>query len=345
MYHKMIFTYLTKAVKFWLRLWDLYFSNISGSTPLLPFCYLCRPSQHFLHTTTPEKNIPTFTLQQTSSTGSRLFEIREVAVTNRSDNSGLYLPHRKDYYFFFLVKKGSNAHWIDFVRHEVRPGHIYFTLPHQIHLKEQNVPIEGTLLAFTEEFLLTDGPFSFRELPILQNPDDRHGLKIAPADDAFLQNLFTQMRAEYDQEQNWKKGMLQSYLKIFLVHLSRLYQQQYPTASNSSDNPSLTRQFKALLDDNCHTLHQVSEYARLLHITPGHLNDTIRRQTGRNATSLIHERITLEAKRTLFHTDRSVKEIAWSLGFEDAAYFNRFFKRVAGQTPLDFRNTIRKKYQ
>lgn len=283
-------------------------------------------------------------MQQSSARGSRFFEIKEITAGNRPNNSGLYAPHRKDYYFFFLVKKGYNTHWIDFVRHEVQPGYLYFTLPHQVHLKEQSIPIEGTLLSFTDEFLLTAEPFDFRELPVLQNPDDRHALKVSTADNIFLQNLFTQMLAEYDQEQNWKKGMLQSYLKIFLVHLSRLYQQQYPTPPIDSDTRSLTRRMKDLLDKNYHTLHQVSDYARLLHVTPGHLNDSIRQQTGRNATSFIHERITLEAKRVLFHSNHSVKEIAYSLGFEDAAYFNRFFKRVAGRTPLDFRNTIRKEY-
>ena len=98
---------------------------------------------------------------------------------------------------------------------------------------------------------------------------------------------------------------------------------------------------KELLNEKYDSLHQVADYASLLHVTPGHLNDTLRLQTGRTATTLIHERIILEAKRALFHTPLSIKEIGYSLGFDDPAYFHRFFKRLTGTTPLDFRNAIR----
>jgi AraC-like DNA-binding protein len=58
---------------------------------------------------------------------------------------------------------------------------------------------------------------------------------------------------------------------------------------------------------------------------------------GKTVTDMIQERIVMEAKRLLFHSDLSVKEIGYSLGFEDAAYFNRAFKKKAGTTPLEFR--------
>ena len=147
------------------------------------------PQSIFLYATTPKKIIPHYSLRQTSENGNNLFEIKEIDGSFRH-SSHLYLPHRKDYYFFFLVKKGRNHHWIDFVNYEVRPDHLYFTLPHQVHLKEQHVPVEGTLLAFSEEFLLTEGDPGWRQLPILQNPDDRHELPLSESDREYLNNLF-----------------------------------------------------------------------------------------------------------------------------------------------------------
>ncbi|HTI09382.1 MAG TPA: hypothetical protein VL832_12525 [Puia sp.] len=73
-------------------------------------------------------------------------------------------------------------------------------LPHR-HVKELNVPVCGTLLA-------------------LLNPGDQHALKISEAGKDFLDNLFRQIEMEHQQQQDWKNGMLQSYLKIFLVYLS-----------------------------------------------------------------------------------------------------------------------------
>jgi len=297
-----------------------------------------------VHETRQKSIIPHYSLKETSEDGNSIFEIKELDGTRARVSNHLFVAHRKDYYFFFLAKKGSNRHWIDFVSHEVSAGNLYFTLPHQVHLKERNAPVSGTLLAFTEEFLLPQEQGSWKELPILQNPDDRHELKLSEADLAFLNDLFAQMFGEFTQQRDWKKGMLQSYLKIFLVYLSRLYTRQFPATLAPSGSQWLVRRMNELVNERYDSLHQVSDYAGLLNVTPGHLNDTIREQTGRTATSLIQERIILEAKRVLFHADLSVKEIAYSLGFGDAAYFNRFFKRLTGETPVGFRTAIRENH-
>ena len=317
-----------------------------------------------------KQGIPHYTLRQTTENGNDLFEIKEIDRATVRHGSHLYLPHRKDYYFFFLVKDGTNRHWIDFISHEVKPGHLFFTLPHQVHLKEKHAPVGGTLLAFTEDFLLTEGHGSWKELPILQNPEEKQSLCLTPADQEFLTNLMNQMLTEYrsgpsqgvrpssdplrsaplqdpaardNEPDRFVRGMLESYLHIFLLFLSRLYQQQFDAGSTSADR-SLLRRFKELIDERYDTLHQVSDYAQLLNVSPGHLNDIIRQHTGRTATSLIHQRVALEGKRLLFHADLSVKEVGYSLGFDDAAYFSRFFKRLTGETPATFRNSIREKY-
>jgi len=68
----------------------------------------------------------------------------------------------------------------------------------------------------------------------------------------------------------------------------------------------------------------------------------VKTQSGKPAIKHIHERQLLEAKRLLFHANNSLKEIAFDLGFSDASYFNRFFKRETGVTPAEYRADIRK---
>lgn len=296
-----------------------------------------------MYTVKEKTIIPHYSLEESSEKGSTLFEVREVKGGNGHPKPFLFLPHRKDYYFFFLVTRGYSRHWIDFISYDVHPGSMYFTLPHQVHLKERLEPVEGILVAFTEEFLLQDRSM-LKELPVLQNPDDRHEIVLSPADIHFLDNLMHRMLEEYVLEQNWQKSMLQSYLNVFLLYLSRLYTIQFPSDAIATNGRMLVKRMKALLETEYAKLHQVSDYARLLNVTPGHLNDTIKEHTGVSAIALIHERILLEAKRVLFHANLSVKEIGWRLGFEDAAYFNRFFKRVSGETPVQFRSNIREKY-
>jgi len=89
----------------------------------------------------------------------------------------------------------------------------------------------------------------------------------------------------------------------------------------------------------------VGEYARLLALTPGHLNDLTKAATGQTASALIDARLILEAKRLLAHSDASTAEIAADLGFQDPSYFGRFFRRHVDQSPGAFRAAIREKYQ
>lgn len=297
-----------------------------------------------MHTNGTQDIIPHFSLAESSQQGHRLFEVREAGGERGQVPEEMFRPHRKDYYFFFLVKAGDSRHWVDFVSYRVQPGRLYFTLPHQVHVKEKAAPIAGTVLAFTEEFLAIGEQLSLKELPILQNPYEAHELDLLPGERTQLDHLLAQMLAEFGQDQDWKETVLHSLLEIFLVYLSRVYSRQFAHNGHQAVNRTLTKHLINLVNKNFDRLHQVSEYAPLLHISPGHLNDVIREQTGRTATELIHERILLEAKRTLFHSSLSAKEIAYRLGFEDAAYFNRFFKRLAGETPAAFRRAAREKY-
>lgn len=72
-------------------------------------------------------------------------------------------------------------------------------------------------------------------------------------------------------------------------------------------------------------------------MSPGHLNALCRKGRRRSASVLVRERLTLEAKRLLAHSELTAAEIAFRLGFEDPAYFARFFRREAGVPPTTFR--------
>lgn len=106
----------------------------------------------------------------------------------------------------------------------------------------------------------------------------------------------------------------------------------------------LINRFKELVNQHFKTNRSVSHYAELMATTPGHLNDTVKKMTGKTAGSIIHERVLLEAKRLLYHSYLSIKEISIQLNFEDPSYFNRFFRTHAGSTSEQFRNSIREKY-
>ncbi len=99
-------------------------------------------------------------------------------------------------------------------------------------------------------------------------------------------------------------------------------------------------EFRKLLEKNYHKNWSVSKYALELNISTKTLNNIIKTKSGKTTSSLINDRIILEAKRKLSHSDAFVNQIGYDLGFQDPSYFVKFFKKHVNLTPSEFRNSI-----
>jgi len=288
--------------------------------------------------------IPKYALEPDSTTGNKMLKVKKVDGGMNAIPSEFLVPHRKDYYFMVLVKNGGSRHWIDMTSYILKPDTFYFTIPHQVHLKEESKPFDGILLSFTAEFLALEGNSLLKQLPIIQNPYNRHELSLSPQDVIFLEDTMNNIYTEYVTHNNWQHGMSTAYMQVLLIYLSRLYTKQFSQAEKSPDR-LLLKKYLAKIEDSFTQLHDVTAYADMLNISPGHLSEVVKEQSGKPAITHIHERLILEAKRLLFHTEQSIKEIAFGLGFEDASYFNRFFKRITTYTPVEYRVSNREMYR
>jgi AraC family transcriptional activator of pobA len=296
-----------------------------------------------MNSTKPEFKIPRYALKQLGRSDNPMIQIVEGTGQLPAHSEDFLTPHRKDYYFMVYVKDGRTRHWIDMMPYKLKPQTFYFTVPHQIHLKEEIVPLHGTLIAFTEEFLALDDNRLLKKLPLIQNSQNGHELLLTPRDVEFVEETLAKITTEYHQRNDWQNEMVSAYLRVLLIYLSRLYTEQFTTEDRMIDR-QLVNRFQSLVEARFKTLHQVADYADLMNLSAGHLSETIKQQSGKTAIEHIHERLVLEAKRLLFHSDQSVKEITTQLGFEDASYFNRFFKRLTNQTPVGYRTAIREMY-
>ncbi|WP_183566639.1 AraC family transcriptional regulator [Mucilaginibacter sp. SP1R1] len=297
-------------------------------------------------TAAEKPTIPTYPLTQSNGVGNSMIEVHQAQASCgefRLDPAFL-LPHRKDYYLFVLVKQGNNRHWIDFMPYTVKADTFYFTVPQQVHLKEHAGPMEGLMASFTDEFLQLEENRTLKQLPIIQNPAAGHELLLSAEDIRFVEEVMLKMVAEFNADSNWRNQMLGSWLRVLVIYLSRLYTNQF-AKSRVNPNHFVLKSFQELISRHYHELHEVATYADKLNLTPGYLNDLVKQQSGKTAITHIHHRLIVEAKRRLLHTELSVKQIANELGFEDAAYFNHFFKRIADTTPVSYRQQIREMYQ
>ena len=103
----------------------------------------------------------------------------------------------------------------------------------------------------------------------------------------------------------------------------------------------VTKAFRVQLEQNYTTAKRPAEYAQKLNLSTAYLNECIKNTTGFSVSHHIQQRIILEAKRLLYYSDQSVKEIAAELGYDDYPYFSRLFTKATGMTALTFRTKNR----
>lgn len=290
-----------------------------------------------------ESNIPVYTLEESGWDGVKDFEIAECKGLTRQQKDYFFVPHRNDFYKLILVREGSSRHWVDMVPFTIKPDAFYFSSPQHVMLKEESAGNSVVSICFTDEFLELEENRMLRKLPIIQNLQNEHELILSDSDLDFINDIIKKLLLEYKHENGWRNSMLSAYLQVMLIHLSRLYTAQFSN-NDASSNRVLLKRFQALISENYSSVHDVAGYASMVNLSSGHFSELIKEQSGKTAIQHIHDRLLLEAKRMLFHTDTSVKEIAFRLGFEDASYFNRFFKKFTANTPADYRAAIREMY-
>jgi AraC family transcriptional activator of pobA len=295
-----------------------------------------------MHILNHNQQVPVYPLEPDEVTGNKYFRVYnyEGSLPNQSD---LLIPHRKDHYLIVFIRRAGSRQWIDMTPYMLKDNTIYFTGPNQIIVKEGFKQLWSTGIAFTAEFLSFQENASLSSLPLIQNPQGGHELLLTEADINFVEDMLAKINVEYQCPGEWQPRMLTAYLTVLLTYLSRLYTEQFRD-NNTSAEKLLLKKFQAKINECFRELREVGDYASLLYISAGHLSEVVKTQSGKPAIKHIHERVVLEARRLLFHTNNSLKEIAFDLGFADASYFNRFFKRETGMTPAVYRASIRKMY-
>jgi AraC family transcriptional activator of pobA len=288
------------------------------------------------------QQLPVYSLVPDKLTGNKNFRVYNFEG-NFPQEEDLLLPHRKNHYLIVLMRKGGPRQWLDMTPFTLKSNTVYFYIPNRILVKESIEELWSTGIAFTKEFLSLQENVSLAKLPIIESLQGGHELRLTDSDLVFVEDVLAKINMEYTRSNDWQQRMLAAYLTLLLTYLSRLYVEQYK-AQESSPEKNLLRSYQAKINESFRELKEVGDYASQLNISAGHLSEVVKLQSGKPAIKHIHERLVLEARRLLFHTNNSLKEIAFDLGFSDASYFNRFFKRETELTPAEYRAKIREMY-
>ncbi len=146
---------------------------------------------------------------------------------------------------------------------------------------------------------------------------------------------------EFETPDSIQGEMMQVLLKRLIIIVTRLAKEQYIAEKElTADKLDLVRKYNMMVESHYKTEHQVRFYADQLFKSPKTLANVFALYSYKSPIMVIQDRIMMEAKRLLFYTEKTSKEIAFELGFEDANHFSKFFKKHAGQPPTEFKRVM-----
>lgn len=250
---------------------------------------------------------------------------------------------RDNFYVIFLILDGAGIYTIDFEEYKVMPHMIFCVALGQVHFWELTSSISGWVILFTDDFLTRHFAYNSIKFPedfSIFHWDTPAGFLPSENYQERFAMLVHILNTEYQNQDLFRRELaIQSALLLLLVNLQRVSTGdiQPPPSAGSR----LARDFVALVDVNYKQTQKVQAYADLLGVTASHLSDTVSEIIGFSPQKMIHRRVVLEAKRLLIHTDLPASTITDVLGFSDASYFGRFFKREVGETTKSYRQRFR----
>lgn len=170
--------------------------------------------------------------------------------------------------------------------------------------------------------------FGTQDLPIISIPEGQ---------ERKFELLLQVIIEEFRTVDGIQGDMLQMLLKRLIIICTRLAKEQHIVKNLNDAQIDTIRQFNVLVDMHFRTKRKVKDYAEMLHKSPKTLSNLFATYNQQSPQQIIQDRVLLEAKRLILFTDKQTQEIAYDLGFDDPAYFSRFFKKQAGMTPSAFR--------
>jgi AraC-like DNA-binding protein len=258
-----------------------------------------------------------------------------------------HLDHvqRVNYYSIIWIQEGSGEAIIESEKYAYSDNQIYACSPYQPFMFSCKEETKGIILNFHPNFFCIHKHHTDISCDgvLFNNVYDYPFIEVQDGEANSLNWIIEEMMKDINQDGLAVNEAILSYLKLFLINCSRIKKNLYPEAEPSDhkkEESQLIKKLKKTIETHFRTLHSPKEYANLLHISPNALSKMVKQTFSKTLSTLIAERIVVEAKRELFLTNKTIEEIAYELGYEDPFYFSRFFKKHTQISPSVYRKTV-----
>jgi AraC family transcriptional regulator, transcriptional activator of pobA len=259
-------------------------------------------------------------------------------------NSPLKIPYRSDYFGIGFCQNGSATLKANLETYEVTQDCIVTMSPQIVkQWVERSSDYQTIAVFFTKEFFIQNNSdknyidsFTFFEA------NAKHVSKFneqqAETVNALLQDIQQKLNATHP----YKNEIVRSLITILLFEISAVYNQEsFPSFYRQTRSEQIAAEFKKLVSLHFTKERSVHFFAKLLFISPKHLTEIIKSETGKSAKEWIDEIVILEAKVLLQEAALSVAEVGQRLSFTDQSVFGKFFKNATGLSPIGYRQGLK----
>ena len=251
---------------------------------------------------------------------------------------------RRDYYKIALMQGPYVYHYAEKSLEVAGSTLIFFSPNVPYTFQPLTDDPKGAFCIFKEAFFTERIRGGIKDLPMfIAGNKPSYGLD--KLQDKFVSQIFDKMIDELKSDYVYKYDLIRNYI-MEMIHYALKMQPTETLYQHTDANARITAVFTELLErqfpiespNQRFALRSARDFAEQLSVHVNHLNRAIRLTTGKTTTDHIFDRLVSEAKTLLKHTNWNISEIGYSLGFEEPAHFNHFFKKQTSMTPSSFRN-------
>jgi len=236
-----------------------------------------------------------------------------------------------------LIDEGEASIKIDFTTYHIKSPALVFVSENQLlNISQSTSALSGRAVCFSNDFfcIKLNRSETFCDAVIFNTTKPPYIL-LDSKELHKIDYLVTAMSNEMEEANEFQEEIIISQLKTLLLFASKIKLKQFGDVNLAMMSPIVT-DFQNLLDIQYTKEHGAQFYSDSLNISLKGLTKAVKKELGRTVSDLIKEKLIIEAKRELYSKELTVKEVAYQLGFEDPAYFSRFFKKETTHSPKEY---------
>jgi AraC family transcriptional activator of pobA len=263
------------------------------------------------------------------------YKDKNIEHINRIDE------HQHTYYEIIWVETGHGVHTIDLTDYSYSGPCLFLLHPKNVHKIHKKTLSQGGVIKFNDRFFENDEPQSkfLLKFTVFNDVDVFPVINLSTDEAKEIKSFFEILHSQGKTDQIFTSALILNLLKSLLLKIYQIKKKNVPIQSISNFSFIQFQEFQALIEHNFKQQHRLTFYCEILKVSSKTLNEICKNISHKTSQGIVKDRLLLEAKRMLMYTHLSVKEIAFHLGFEDSAYFTRFFTTNIKLSPKAFKKS------